>query len=60
MIYDEVKSEASKKIQDFAKNNADLHQNNTDKCFDIKSMLDFLFMYLNSDVLGKIDNSHLA
>lgn len=23
-------------------------------------MIDFLFTYINSDVLGKIDNSHLA
>ena len=45
---------------DFHNNNEALHNKDVERMFKIQNMIEFLFSYLNSDVLGKIDNSHLA
>ncbi|CAD8123706.1 unnamed protein product [Paramecium sonneborni] len=60
MIYDEKKiNSVNSKKMDFKDNNKKFHEN-TDRNFDLKNMFDFLFLYLNSETLGMIDNSHLA
>ncbi|CAD8165052.1 unnamed protein product [Paramecium pentaurelia] len=60
MVYDNMKqNQVQYKKIDFRENNQKFHEN-VDKNFDMKSMFDFLYLYLNSETLGLIDNSHLA
>ncbi|CAD8125247.1 unnamed protein product [Paramecium sonneborni] len=53
MIYDEEKKPSTNQVQ---------HQGyvSSEEFFQEDKMTDFLLQYLNFDVLGKIDNSHLA
>ncbi|CAD8212997.1 unnamed protein product [Paramecium octaurelia] len=60
MVYDDKKqNQVQYKKMNFRENNQMFHEN-IDMNFDMKSMFDFLYFYLNCETLGLIDNSHLA